>query len=362
MPRKKILIIANHRKNRSPGQRFRFEQYLDFLQENGFDYDFSYLISQKDDQYFYKKGYYGRKLWVLLKSYWIRYSNLRRIKSYDLIFIYREALMTGSVFFEKQFKKKQAKMILDFDDSIWLMDVSRANAQLKFLKNPEKTKTLLKLVDMAFVGNRYLADYAEQYCSNVKIIPTTLNTGLYSGKIQKTDSKICIGWIGSTTTIAHLEWALPMLRKLEQIYGDKIYIKVIADVSLISDLKSVKNTKWSSERETEEISEIDIGIMPLPDTPWTRGKCGFKGLQYMSFGIPAVLSPVGVNNEIIQDGVNGFLADSEEEWIEKTGRLIADADLRKRLGEAGRKTVEERYSFNAQKYNYLKFFKELCGI
>lgn len=116
---------------------------------------------------------------------------------------------------------------------------------------------------------------------------------------------------------------------------------------------------WNRETEIEDLSAIHIGIMPLPDDDWARGKCGFKGLQYMALGIPAVMSPVGVNSEIIIDGENGFLANSQQEWFSKICLLIEDASLRERLGKAGRKTIEEKYSYNAWKENYLHLLENI---
>ena len=118
----------------------------------------------------------------------------------------------------------------------------------------------------------------------------------------------------------------------------------------------IQGQKWSSGTEVEDLQSINIGIMPLPDIEWTRGKCGLKGLQYMGLAIPTVMSPVGVNTEIITHGVNGFLASSKEEWINCLSKLIESAELRKKLGDAGRKTVEELYSVNANKEKYLNLF------
>jgi glycosyltransferase involved in cell wall biosynthesis len=121
----------------------------------------------------------------------------------------------------------------------------------------------------------------------------------------------------------------------------------------------VKGQPWKKATEVTDLEEIDIGIMPLPDDEWAKGKCGLKGLQYMAFAIPAIMSPVGVNTEIIQDGVNGFLADSEDEWFEKLSILIESFELRKKMGEEGRKTVVGKYSVKANQQLYLKYFSDL---
>lgn len=127
-----------------------------------------------------------------------------------------------------------------------------------------------------------------------------------------------------------------------------------------SDL-NIRSMAWNATSEVEDIHYFDIGIMPLPDDEWTRGKCGMKGLQYMAAGIPTIMSPVGVNEEIIQDGVNGFLASTEAEWIDKLTTLIDSVDLRERIGMNGRKTVEEKYSVKANASLYLELFTKVLS-
>lgn len=361
--RKKILFIVAHRPGRSPGQRFRFEQYLEYMRNSGFEYTYSYIISEKDDAYFYAKGKYFHKLFILLKSIFIRLKDLRRAKEYDIIFIYREALMLGCSWFEKRFKKKDAKIIVDYDDAIWLPDVSSGNSNLAWLKKPSKTIDIIKSSDMVFAGNAYLASFAKQYHSNVKIVPTTIDTDYYQEKSSSKSNKerVCIGWTGSFTTLKHFEQAVPFLVSLFRQYGDRVCFKMIADIPFFTAQFPLKFCKWSKEREVEDLLDIDIGIMPLPDDDWARGKCGFKGLQYMALGIPSVMSPVGVNTEIIRDGENGFLASDVNEWIQKLSLLIESDELRKRLGAEGRRTVEQHFSYNAWKEKYIQYFNELLS-
>src|SRR5689334_11032579 len=145
---KKVLIICLHRPDRSPGQRFRFEQYLSYLNSNGYQCELSYLLNEKDDKAFYAKGNYVRKVFIYLKTLLKRTGDWMGMKKYDIIFIFRDALMTGSTFFEKRFAKSGAKLIFDFDDAIWQQNVSEANKNLSFLKNADKTATIIKLSDL----------------------------------------------------------------------------------------------------------------------------------------------------------------------------------------------------------------------
>lgn len=151
-----------------------------------------------------------------------------------------------------------------------------------------------------------------------------------------------IGWTGSYSTVQHLDTLRSVLRRLASL--ERFYLKVIGTSQYELDGVNVEASSWNSSSEIADLRQLDIGIMPLPDDRWSRGKCGLKALQYMALGIPAVCSPVGVNSEIIDDGKNGFLARTEDEWMEKLGRLLRSPSLRAELGAAGRRTVEDRYS------------------
>ncbi|KAA3648899.1 MAG: glycosyltransferase [Bacteroidetes bacterium] len=357
--KKKILFIANHRIGRSPGQRFRFEQYLDFIEENNFEVHFSNIISEEDDVFLYQKGKYFKKANLARKTWGIRLKNLANANNYDIIFIFREALLTGSTYFEKKFAKSKAKIIFDFDDAIWLPNVSAGNKTLQFFKNPKKTDEILASSDMVFAGNQFLADYASQFCKNVKVIPTTIDTNYHIRKKQNNSDSICIGWTGTQTTLKYLYLLDNVFKELSLKYKNKIYFKVICDVPFELKGVEIKNEKWCKDTEIEQLEEIDIGIMPLLDDEWSQGKCGFKGLQYMAMNSVALLSPVGVNKEIIINDYNGFLVQTNEEWIEKLSLLIDNAELRARLGSNARKTIEEKYSVNAHKMRYINYFNEL---
>ena len=360
MAEKKILFLVAHRPGRSPGQRFRFEQYLDYLEKHGFNYNISYLISEKDDASFYASGKLLKKIGIVLKSTWQRIQDLRAARDHDLVFIYREAHMLGFTWFEKRLKRNGSKIILDFDDSIWLNDTSDGNRPLAWLKKPSKTAEILRLSDIAFVGNDFLAAYARRFNQDVHVVPTTLDTTYFTPRAKESDMSVCIGWTGSSTTLKHLREALPVLRELRRKFGEKVSFRVISNKPLEADLPGLENIQWNKETEVSDLYPIDIGIMPLPDDEWARGKCGFKGLQYMALEIPAVMSPVGVNKQIIQDGINGFLAGNQQEWIDKISLLIESKALREKLGKAGRQTVLDRYSFESQKDRYVQLFNRVC--
>jgi len=358
--KKKVLIICLHRENRSPGQRFRYEQYISFLEKQGYHFDRSILLNEKDDKAFYSKGRYFKKGIIFLKSWMIRTRDWMRMNRYDIIFIFRDALVTGSTFFERRFARSRAKIIYDFDDAIWMQGVSDVNKNLAFLKNATKTADIIKISDLIFAGNRFLADYAAQFNKNIAIIPTTIDTDQYIAVENKDhNGTVCIGWSGSFSTIQHFATAIPALKRVKEKFGARVNFKIIGDASYYCKELETQGVAWKAATEIKDLSEIDIGIMPLPDDDWSKGKCGLKGLQYMALEIPTLMSPVGVNTEIIDHGVNGYLPRSEDEWVELITELVNDKEKRKAIGKAGRKTVIDRYSVSAIKHKYLENFNRL---
>ena len=207
-------------------------------------------------------------------------------------------------------------------------------------------------------GNNYLADYALQFNSQVKVVPTTIDLN-YHQTYPQPPKKITIGWTGSSTTLKYFEDLLPALCIIKKKYKDEVDFKIIVDTDIYYPTIEAHTTLWNIETEIEELNKIDIGIMPLPDNQWTRGKCGFKGLQYMSLGIPTIMSPVGVNKDIIADGENGYLANSTDEWVNKLSLLIESVELRKKIGESGKNTIVKKYSVDANKQLYLNCFNSV---
>lgn len=351
----RALFLVLHRSDRSPGQRYRHEQYLKYLSERGIECSISPLLkTEKEDKTFYGKQILP-KLWVGMKALMRRLFSVLSAGKYDVVYIYRDAFFFGT-FFERWLKRKNVKILYDFDDAIWLLDENPNQGIFNKLKNPEKTAEICRLSNRVIVGNEYLKQYASQFNDDILVIPSTIELAKYQEKKVETE-RVCIGWTGSFSTIKHFETVLPALKQIRKIFDEKVYFKIIGDPTYTHQPLDIKGMTWRSETEAKDLAELDIGLMPLPDNEWTRGKCAMKGLQYMALEIPTILSPVGVNSDIIQDGENGFLASTTDEWVEKLSLLIEDADLRKRIGKAGKKTVEKDFSVEANKDKWLKAFQ-----
>ncbi len=354
----KVLILCAHRPKRSPSQRYRFEQYLHFLQNNNFIFTFSYLLNEKDDIIFYGKGNIVLKFFILLKSVFIRLKDARRFKNFDIIFIQRETLFIGTSYFEKKAFKSGAKVIFDFDDSIWFADTSPQNKKWEFIKKPQKFFKSITYAHTVIAGNAYLQSKALPYNKNTIIIPTTLNTAIHVSKPELRNKEyVTIGWSGSISTIKHFENIVPILVQIANLYKNKVHFKIIGQTNYTNNVLAVESVKWSEETEVNQLNTFDIGIMPLPNNEWAQGKCGLKGLSYMACGVATIMSNVGVNATIIQHGNNGFLANTEKDWLNYLIKLIDDKQLRQQLGEAGRQTVIDKYSLDANKNLYLNEFK-----
>ena len=352
MAKKDVLFFGLHRPNRSPSQRYRIEQFLPFLEANAVQYDYDYLLNEKRDKIFYAPGNLMGKafivLYSLVKLFWLSFF---KVKQYKTVFVQREMMMLGTAFFEKQIAKR-TRLVFDFDDSIWMQNVSEANKRWAFLKNAEKTKEIIKVSDLVIVGNSFLADYAKQFNTKVEIIPTLIDTNEYKRNTpyqEKKDGSVCIGWSGSQTTIEHFKLAIPYLMQLKEKFRDKIYFKILGDATFQNDALNIQGVEWQRSTEIAELEEFDIGIMPLPKDEWSKGKCGLKGLVYLSMEIPAVMENHGVNAEIISDGENGFLAKTNEEWITKLSNLIEDYSLRRQFSEKGKKIIDNNYAVKVYK-------------
>jgi glycosyltransferase involved in cell wall biosynthesis len=224
-----------------------------------------------------------------------------------------------------------------------------------------KFKRIVKSCDLVLAGNNFLRDQALKFTSKdrVVLIPTVVDLDPYSVKNHGPSPKeIILGWIGSAGTLHYLNIILPALEKVASRFPH-VCLKIVCDEFLDSSLIKVIKKPWNESDEVSDLQSFDIGIMPLTDDVWARGKCALKIVQYMAVGIPVVCSPVGTNRDIVRDGLNGFWAETEREWIDRLGILIEKGELRRKMGRAGRQIVEEGYSLNAVGDRIVRIFKEL---
>jgi glycosyltransferase involved in cell wall biosynthesis len=248
--------------------------------------------------------------------------------------------------------------IYDFDDAIWMPDtVNTQSTLLKFTKYPEKVGHICRWSYKVSCGNSFLADFAKQHNPSVSIIPTTIDTQNYHIPVHPDHTPLIIGWTGSHSTLPYLEELIPVLKNLRNRFD--FVLKVICNKQPGFKFPGLVYINWSKQSEIAELNAMDIGIMPLPDTDWSKGKCGFKILQYMALEKPAVASAVGVNTEIIQHAQNGLLCYRQSDWSHNLELLLTDKGLRNKLGKNGRVTVEHHYSKSAIATSFMSLFDSL---
>jgi glycosyltransferase involved in cell wall biosynthesis len=354
----RILALMPSLFDTSPGQRYRFEQWDPLLRERGVDITYAPFEDEELHALVYQPGMMSQKLRLVTRALGRRLSLLRKVKDYDVVYILREAALLGPPIFERLIHQSGVPIVFDFDDAIFVSYRSPSNGYLSYLKFASKTKTICRIASHVMVGNPYLAEYARQVNDRVTVIPTTIDTEKYQVPPPKSSSgPPVIGWTGSYSTVQHLDTLRGALKKLAE--RESFRLRVIGTPAYDCPPVDVEAMRWRADTELEDLGAIDIGVMPLPDDKWSKGKCGLKALQFMALGIPTVCSPVGVNTDIIQDGENGFIAGTEDEWVDKLTRLLHSHELRQRLGHAGRVTVEQKYSAVTQAPRVYEIFKSV---
>jgi glycosyltransferase involved in cell wall biosynthesis len=255
------------------------------------------------------------------------------------------------------------RIAFDFDDALYAPRSRPLPEHLALARKlAPKLDTMLEAADLAVVGNLVLADYARLHCPRVVVIPTAFDASRAPMKQHRQAAPAVIGWIGSEGTLTYLDMLVPVLARLARERPEKVILRVICNVPFRAPKLEgmLDNREWSIDRETQDVLSFDIGVMPLFDDEWSRGKCGFKALQMMAHALPVVASPVGANCEIVEDGVNGFLADGEEAWVSRLGELLDSPALRQTIGERGRATVAERYSVEGAAENLVSALNLIC--
>ncbi|PTB93248.1 group 1 glycosyl transferase [Marivirga lumbricoides] len=361
MSNKRILFVCPYPFDEAPSQRFRFEQYLAILKENGYSYQLKPFFSLYMWRILYKKGKVISKAFGIFIAYIKRFFLLFTLHKYAFIFIHREATPAGPPFFEwatKYIWKK--KIIYDFDDAIWLEDPNETGTFKSTLKWKKKVKKICNWSYKISCGNQYLANYASQFNKRVVVNPTTLDTeNLHKISINNTElqskTKVTIGWTGTHTTLQYLQDVIPALEALELKYDFSFL--VISNQKPDFNLKSLKFIAWNKTTEIQDLDLIDIGIMPLSNDIWSKGKCGFKALQYMALAKPVIASPVGVNEIIVEDNVSGLHAETKEDWINALEKLLQDEALSIKMGLKGLQKVEKYYTVKSNKNNFLSLFQ-----
>lgn len=324
--------------------RVRAYQYLPYLREAGLEVTLAPLLPDA-----YLAALYAGKRYspfAVLAAYGRRVATLLRRQRFDVLWLEYEAFPWLPDWLEALALAGGTPYLVDYDDAIFhRYDLHPHGWVRRWLGN--KIDGVMRRAAVVTCGNDYLATRAQQAgARRVEILPTVVDLVRYplrerSRETQRNDVPV-IGWIGSPATSHYLEQVRQPLTVA--CHGGKARVRLVGARDPQWPDVPYEVLPWSEDDEAATLDTLDIGIMPLADTPWERGKCGYKLIQYMACGKPVVTSPVGVNRQIVSDGFNGFLAESTGQWVEALTRLRDDADLRQRLGAAGRARVEQTYA------------------
>lgn len=282
------------------------------------------------------------ELHVLPRDWWGRLTVARSLRDADAVVLQRKLLSRAEI---ALLRRTVPRLWFDFDDAIWMRD-SYTTKGFDSRKRLGRFRATVRAAEAVVAGNGYLAEHATQAGARAAwVIPTCVDVHKYPRARHDRDGAELV-WVGSSVTLRGLEAVAPLLNAI----GDRVpnvRLKLVCDRFFRPGRLTVVECPWSEATEAAEIAGADVGISWVPDDAWSRGKCGLKVLQYMAAGLPVVTNPVGVHSEIVRHGETGFLATSEAEWIEAIRTLAADLDLRRRMGAAGRRVAEERYSVEA---------------
>lgn len=324
--------------------RLRMLQYLPALQGAGIDVEVSPLL---DDAYV-SDLYAGRvSITGVARSYWQRLRRTRSLDQFDVVWMEKEAWPWLPDWLELPLLGGSTRLVVDYDDAVFHRYDAHRSPLVRGLLG-RKIDAVMRRANLVTVGNDYLAERARSAgAARIEWLPTVVDLQRYPAAAPAHDAApVVVGWIGSPSTAEYLRQVADALAPLQ----DEGLVRCVAIGARPDQVAGTpfQVTEWQEDTEVAQLQRFDIGIMPLPDEPWERGKCGYKLIQYMACGLPVVASPVGVNTDIVEPGKHGFLASSPGEWAEAIRRLAMDPSLRRRMGDGGRRRVEQTYCLQAQ--------------
>ncbi len=356
----KIVFFGNATE-KNAAIRYRVCKFAELLEKEGYECVICLHSSVEFLERFFENKSRLSKAFYWICVWFRRWLQLRHIFTADIVFLRGPIFKYGPPIFEYIIHLFNKNMVFDIDDAVWEKPAYVSGYFLNFI-DFDWAKKMCKLCSGAVVGNRYLELHVKEWgANNVIIVPTCIDMEKHTQKpfYPKDNKTVVIGWTGLYTNLGYLEVVKEPLIELAKKYPIKLFIASNGPGYELPGVE-VEYEYWKLEKEIEYLQKPDIGIMPLVDTPRARGKCAFKALQFMGVGTPVVVSPVGMNAEILEEGVHGFFATTPEEWYEKLEILIKDPELRERMGRAGRERVKQLYSFEANYPCLREFFIKIA--
>lgn len=357
----KVLFLTRY-PIEGASSRYRVYQYLPHLERMG-------VICEAEsfmDAEFYRLSFSPGK--TIQKIYYTFISSARRIRTlmrhreYDLIYMQRELFPFGPPLVERWLKRRGARLVFDYDDALFIKKPSRHNPISTLLRSSEKVWKIFAISDCVVAGNDWLRDMAAQKCARAVTIDVAEDAKRIPEKrLRDSDDPVLIGWLGSQSTVKYIRLVEDVLRQIHAKFSNTRF-EIVGGGEFDLPGLPLTHTDWSLQAEVEALTRFDIGLMPLPLEEWSRGKSGGKARTYMASGIAVVCTRIGYNNVLIDDGKTGFLCQTPEEWMEALSKLICDPALRKRVGDAARAHVAERFSPEGQARKLADLFAELVTM
>lgn len=342
--------------------RYRTFQYLPAFESVGLRFAVYPLF---DDAYLELKYAHDRvRVIDVLRAITHRLWAVLTVPRFAVVVVEYELLPWFPAVLERWLTWRGCRVVVDYDDALFHKYDAHPSPWVRNLLG-YKIFNVMRLAHIVVVGNSYLADYARlATASRVEVIPTVIDLARYPVRYKPNDAlgepkTLTIGWIGSPSTARYLLEIAPALAEVCREQRARVCLVGSGPMKLPG--VQAEMVEWREETEVDEIFRFDIGIMPLPDEPWTQGKCGLKLIQYMACGLPVVASPVGVNVEIVEDGTNGLVANTTAEWVQALNALLADAAMRKRLGQQGRLKVARKYCLQVTSSRMTNLLLETAG-
>jgi glycosyltransferase involved in cell wall biosynthesis len=354
----RVLVLTPYPYGTTAGPRSSFELWERVLREADICLDYAVFETDRLHEIIYQRGRVAAKALEMGRAYAAFMPKVRNVGRYDAVLVNREATLIGPAFIERWVARRGTPLIYLLDDPLYIPYRSKANGWLTYLKAPWKVRTLCRLSSVVLANSPSHAAFARRQNTNVWEIPSVVDADVYTGwrpRSREGDNRICVGWSGSPSTIANLQ----LIRAPLKAWSERHDVRLLFIGARDFGLPDVPHTavRWRADTEVADLRQLDIGLLPVPQTAWAPHKFYLKLVQYMALGIPAVATPIGSNPTVIDDGITGFLASSEADWRQAVERLIADSELRERCGRNAAEFASRHYTLQANAEKIVAAFR-----